>query len=194
MRYTLPITVVLAALCSAPARAQSTEPPTSSPPKQTVSVNPFGLLFEWYNIEFERQVSPAVTIGGAAAVNTLGEYSNVDFIARFYPQGKALRGFYLGARGGGVGVEIRKYQFQPLPPPPPGNPTRGVPVYPTFTEETRIVPAFGLEVGYNWLLGRNERVSIGLGFGLSRLLDEPDGEFYMPVLPHFRIVNVGVAF
>ena len=191
MRYTLSLAVVISALCSAPARAQTAAPPTSSTPSQTISLNPFGLLLEWYNLEFERKVSSGVTIGASAA-NLHDEFWDFDLLARFYPQGEALSGFYLGARGGVVGLEVTRYQFQSPPPSTP--PGRGIPAYPTVTRETRVIPAFGLEVGYNWLLGTKKNVAIGLGFGLSRLLDDPDGEYYMPVVPHWRVVNVGIAF
>ena len=192
MRYTLSLAVVITALCSASARAQTAVPPTSSTPGQTISLNPFGLMLEWYNLEFERKVSTSVTIGAAAA-SLHDVFWNTDLLARFYPQGEALRGFYVGARAGVVGIEVTRYDFQP---PPPGTPPgRGVPYYPTVTRETRTIPAAGLEVGYNWLLGRKENVAIGLGFGLSRLLDDNDnGEYYMPVIPHWRVVNVGIAF
>jgi hypothetical protein len=190
MRHT-PSLVVIALMCSAPAFAQTTATPPASHPSQTLSLNPFGLLLEWYNVEFERKISPGVTIGASAA-SLRDEFWNVDLLARFYPQGEALSGFYLGARGGVVGLEFTKYQYQPPPPGiPPG---RGAPVYPIATRETSVIPALGLEVGYNWLLGTKKNVAIGLGFGLSRLLDDGDGEYYLPVVPHWRVVNVGIAF
>ena len=189
MRHT-PSLVIIALMCSAPAFAQTTSTPPADAPSQTLSLNPFGLMIEWYNLEFERKVSPGVTIG-AAATSLQDEFWNVDLLARFYPQGEALRGFYLGARGGVVGIEVTRYEFQQ---PPPGTPPGRNVSPPRFTRETRTVPAFGLEVGYNWLLGRKENVAIGLGFGLSRLLDEDNGEYFMPVVPHWRVVNVGIAF
>jgi len=195
MRYTLSLAVVIAACSSSPALAQAPEPPTSSTRNQTVSVNPFFMLFEWYSAEFERKVSPGVSIGLSAA--TLDDaFWDAEVFARFYPQGNALNGFYLGARGGVVGIEVTRYTYQPYQPPPPGTPPgRGVPNYPIATRETRSIPAFGLEAGYNWLLGSRKNIAIGVGFGLSRLLDDDNGDYFMPpVVPHFRLVNVGVAF
>ena len=191
MRHTLSIAGI-ALLCSAPAFAQTTgAPSTAGTPSQTLSLNPFGLMLEWSNVEFERKISSGVSIG-ASASNLHDEFSNFDLLARFYPQGDALRGFYLGARGGVVGLELTRYEYQPPPPGVP--PGRGVPVYPVATRETRLVPAAGLEAGYNWLLGSKKNVAIGLGFGLSRLLDDDNGDYYMPVIPHWRVVNVGIAF
>jgi len=191
MRHTLSITA-LVMLCSAPAFAQApAAPPASTMPNQTLSLNPFGLLLEWYNVEFERKISSGVSIGVSAA-NLRDEFSNFDMLARYYPQGDALRGFYLGARGGVVGLEVTRYEYQAPPAGVP--PGRGAPIYPIATRETRVIPAAGLEVGYNWLLGSKKNIAIGLGFGLSRLLDDDDDEYYMPVIPHWRVVNVGIAF
>ena len=193
MRYTLSLAVVICAMCFAvPARAQTATPPPSSTPHQTFSLNPFGLMLEWYNLEFERKVSPGVSIGAAAAGHDEG-FWNADLLARFYPQGEALTGFYVGVRGGVVGLEVTQYHY---PSPPAGAPQgRGLYISPTVTRETRVVPAFGTEVGYNWLLGSKKNVAIGLGFGLSRLLDDgDDADYYLPFVPHVRIVNVGIAF
>jgi hypothetical protein len=192
MRHTLSLVAVVL-LCSAPAFAQTAPTPPADPPSQTLSINPFGLMLNWYNIEYERRISPSATLGAAASSNANLEYSNLELLARFYPQGEALRGFYLGGRAGAFGIEVAEYQFQTAPAP--GNPSgRVVPPYPIYTTRQRVVPGVGLEVGYNWLLGRDERVSIGLGFGLSRLLYEDDANFYLRTLPHVRIVNVGIAF
>ena len=191
MRHTLSVAAITL-LCSAPAFAQSpAAPSTATTPSQTLSLNPFGLLLEWYNVEFERKISSGVSIGASAA-GLHDEFWDFDLLARYYPQGDALKGFYLGARGGVVGLELTRYEYQAPPPGVP--PGRGVPVYPVATRETRLVPAAGLEVGYNWLLGSKKNIAIGLGFGLSRLLDDDNGDYYMPVIPHWRVVNVGVAF
>src|SRR5687768_3249433 len=42
-----------------PARAQE----ISAPPKNVISVNPFGILIEWFNLEYERVVSESSTVG-----------------------------------------------------------------------------------------------------------------------------------
>ena len=44
--------------------------------------------------------------------------------------------------------------------------------YPIVTTHRQVFPGVGLEVGYNWLLGPEQNVSVGLGFGLTRLLRE----------------------
>jgi hypothetical protein len=193
MRHT-PSLVIIAWLCSAPALAQPPATPPADGPAQTLSLNPFGLMLEWPNVEYERKISQTATLGAAAAHNAFMEYSNVELLARYYPQGEALHGFYLGARAGGFGIEVTEYHY-PTVPVPRGDP-RSYPPYPVVTTRREIVPGVGLEVGYNWLLGREQRIAIGLGFGLTRLLrDGGDEDYFMPpTLPHFRIVNVGIAF
>jgi hypothetical protein len=192
MRHTLSL-VAAVMLCSAAASAQTT-PAASGTPEQTLSINPFGMMLNWYNIEYERRISSSGTLGASVSANADWEYSNLELLARYYPQGEALRGFYLGGRAGAFGIEVTEYQFQPAPAP--RNPSdRVIPPYPVYTRRKRVVPGLGLEVGYNWLLGREQRVSIGLGFGLSRLIYDRDPDwFYLQVVPHPRIVNVGIAF
>jgi hypothetical protein len=191
MRHTVSLAVI-AILCSAPALAQTPAAPPPDGPAQTLSLNPFGLMLEWANLEYERKISPTTTLGAAAAHNAFFEYSNVELLARYYPEGHALRGFYLGARAGGFGIEVTEYQY-PTPPVPRGDP-RSYPPYPIVIRRRQIVPGLGLEVGYNWLLGREQRIAIGLGFGLTRLFRESDDDYYPTTLPHPRIVNVGIAF
>jgi len=178
-------------MCSAPAFAQTTSTPPADAPSQTLSLNPFGLMLEWFNLEYERKITSAGTLGAQVAHNTFMEYSSVELLARFYPQGEALHGFYLGARAGGFGIEVTEYTY---PAPTSPRDPRSYPPYPVATTRRQIVPGVGLEVGYNWLLGRDQRVAIGLGFGLSRLLRETDNDYYPITLPHPRIVNVGIAF
>ena len=96
MRHT-PSLVIIALMCSAPAFAQTTSTPPADTPNQTLSLNPFGLMLEWFNVEYERKITSSATLGVEAAHNTWMEYSNVELLARFYPQGEALKGFYLGA-------------------------------------------------------------------------------------------------
>jgi hypothetical protein len=200
MRHTLTV-VVIAALFPAGAVAQTnaTKPPV--PHNQVVSLNPFGLIFEWYNAEYERKIGDAATLGVSASHFAAGDMANALLLARWYPQRAALDGFYLGARAGAYVTKTRTYEYHPTPPPrpAPNNPTptyQTYSTYPTYREQKRVVPGVGLEIGYNWLLGPKQNLSIGLGFGVTRLLQSGDGDdFFMPpVLPGVRFVNIGIAF
>ena len=48
-------------------------------------------------------------------------------------------------------------------------------------------------MGADWLLGPKRNVSLGLGFGLTRILSSDDENYFLKVLPSPR-VNIGIAF
>jgi hypothetical protein len=166
MRHTLMV-VVIAALFPAAAQAQTESTKAPVPHQQVISTNPFGLLFKWYNAEYEHKIGEATTLGISASHFPDGEYANAALLARWYPQRAALDGFYLGARAGAYRTKTHTYEYSTTPPRPgPNNPTTNqtYPTYPIYRERTTVVPGLGLEMGYNWLLGPRQNLSIGLGF------------------------------
>ena len=86
---------------------------------------------------------------------------------RYYPQGAALTGFYVGGRTG----------------------------YHRASDYDDSGSAFGLgiDIGYSWLLGESRSFYVGLGLGASRLFgnDLADGSVTIPTL---KLVNIGIAF
>jgi opacity protein-like surface antigen len=157
-------------LGSTPAGAQSqegTKPPV--PHQQIVSANPFGLMLRWWNVEFERKSTPSSTWGVSTSFLTLEglDYASVNALYRYYPQGAALSGFFLGGRAG---------------------------LY-HGSDEDNSGMAFGLgfEIGYTWLLGAHRNVGLSLGAGVTRIVagDFLDGP---SALPTVRLLNVGIAF
>jgi hypothetical protein len=64
-----------------------------------------------------------------------------------------------------------------------------------FVEESGDFFGFGLDVGYSWLLGAQERFAVSLGAGAVRLFggDLEDADVNL-TLPTIRLINVGVAF
>ena len=140
------------------------------PHNQVVSANPFGLMFEWFNADYERKINESTTWGVSASFFSLGDdtdYANAQFAYRYYPQGAALSGFYLGGKGGlhRAGVDDESERFFGI----------------------------GFELGYNWLLGAKRNISIGLGGGATRLFGgELEGASV--AIPTVRLVNVGIAF
>jgi hypothetical protein len=197
MRHTL-TALVFAALfpAAAVAQANATKPPV--PSNQILSTNPFGMLLDWYNAEYERKIGEATTIGASASYFAEGEYGNAALLTRWYPQGAALDGFYLGARAGAYRSKTYRYEYSTPPArPDPNNPTPIRQTYPTYREHTTVVPGLGLEMGYNWLLGPRQNVSIGVGFGVTRMLrggDSGDNYFLPSAVPSLRLVNLGIAF
>jgi hypothetical protein len=53
----------------------------------------------------------------------------------------------------------------------------------------------GFDLGYSWVLGKDERFYVGLGAGMMRLsggdLEDLDVTVNLPII---RIINVGFAF
>jgi hypothetical protein len=142
---------------------------TPVPHDQTISANPFGLLLEWFNVEYERKLTNSMSIGGSASTfgfsgDRLQRYNG---LFRYYPQGAALTGVFLGAR---VGVARAVDQHAD------GH---------AFTT--------GLEIGYSWLFGSKRNVGLSIGAGLDRLYGGDLEDFDM-IWPNVRLVNLGIAF
>jgi hypothetical protein len=162
--------VVLALLSiAAPSFAQDgTRVPV--PHNQVLSANPFGLMFEWFNADYERKINESTTWGASASLFSLGgdaEYVNAQLAYRYYPQGAALSGFYLGGRGGVHNVDV--------------------------DEASGRFFGLGFEVGYNWLLGAKKNFSVGVGAGATRLFGgDLDGASL--TIPTVRLLNLGIAF
>jgi hypothetical protein len=190
MRHTATLVTILAlGSTSALAQTSATKPPV--PYNQVLSTNPFGLLFNWFNVEFERKIAPATTFGVTASHIPSLDHSNAALVMRWYPRGAALEGLYLGARAGAYGFETYEVVY-PNPQAQAADPNHRS--YPTYQRRTMFQPGAGMEIGYNWLLGPKQNVSLGLGFGLTRILTNRDWDGYVPVIPNPRVVTIGIAF
>jgi len=170
-RAAIVVTVSAATMMdAAPATAQpqeGTKPPV--PHEQIISANPFGLVLRWWNVEFERKITPSSTWGMSGSFLGVDgvDFASVNGLWRYYPQGAALTGVYLGARAG---------------------------VYHgSDAGESHAVFGAGFEVGYTWLLGARRNVGLSLGVGLTRLFGGGE-EDWPGVLPNVRLLNVGIAF
>ena len=172
--YTLALTAGAAAmlLASSPAHAQaqaqeSTKP--AVPHEQVLSANPFGIVLRWWNVEFERKLTPSSTWGASTSLLALegSDFASLNALYRYYPQGAALSGFFLGGRVGFYHVSDESESGEAL--------------------------GLGFEIGYTWLLGSRRNVALSLGAGLSRIVagDVMDGP---SVLPTIRLLNLGIAF
>lgn len=166
---TLPVhTLVLAgallfpAFVPPPAQGQT----TTSGYQQAISANPFGLLLEFFNAEYERVASTSATLGfGGSFFDADNDtYVNLDAFWRFYPQGRPLDGWAFGAKAGFTRVDGTTY------------------------------PGFGFDVNRSWLLGANQNFYVGIGLGLKRLLGTDDADFDVRFIPTLRLINVGFAF
>jgi hypothetical protein len=165
---------VFVGLLSLPLTAHAQAPATTTtPPRQVVSMNPFGLIVGWFNAEYERAFAPSATWGISGSMFDFDdfEYRNANALMRFYPQENAPRGFFIGGRAGVYRVAHDDAD----------------------DDDDATFGGAGFELGYTWLLGPRQRVAISLGAGASRLFGA-DLDGAPLVIPTVRLVNVGVAF
>ena len=163
------LAVAVGMACAAPAlEAQETGP------SNVISANPFGLLLELFNAEYERKVSGSATagFGGSFFENDDDDYVNADLFYRIYPSGRPLDGWAFGAKVGLTRVDVDLAEG----------------------DEPETYFGFGFDTNWSWLLGQNDNFYVGVGFGLKRLLGTDDADFDLKFIPTFRIVNVGIAF
>lgn len=177
-------TLVLAALIAPPslAGAQSLVPPVPDRAShagvaQQISANPVGLLFDLFNIDYERRATDSVSIGvgGSTATTEVYEYDSVynesshrerylngDVYVRFYPRGTALNGLAFGVKVGLTRVPDQGSYF-----------------------------GYGFDVNKSSILG--EHFYFGYGFGLKRLVGVDKDNFQLEYIPTLRL-NVGIGF
>ncbi|MCZ6766771.1 MAG: DUF3575 domain-containing protein [bacterium] len=133
-----------------------------------LSTNPILDMFTWWNLEYERKIGPTGTIGVAGSFIDLEDdsFKSINAFYRFYPQERALSGFFFGGRIGVYNVEDRN--------------------------DSETAYGFGIDIAYSWLLGKQKGFSISLGIGAVRLFG---GDLDVATtLPTVRLVNIGWAF
>lgn len=171
---------------SAAARAQAT---SARPPRvHRVSGGLLGILFGGFSAEYERAARGELSLGLAAgwtstALDILAgqDYSWGEVKARYYPNESAPEGFAFGAAVGVARVESIA--------------TGDCFLFCASTDRSATGPTAAITLDYSWLLGRSDRLYIGLGTGGKRIFglrDSADDDF-PTVLPSAR-VQFGVAF
>ncbi len=130
-----------------------------------ISANPVGLLFEWYNGEFEHAIMPTVSLAVAASSYDFDErFSSVDGIVRYYPSAKALRGFSVGLSAGYLDVDDNDDEDC------------------LFCQDNSGSSAtVGIRADYVWILGRDQHFSAEAGIGAKRLLTNDFGIEGVPI-------------
>lgn len=153
------------ALITAPAFAQSSDANRAGVARlNLVSANPIGLLFEWYNGEFEHAITPTVSLAVSGTSYDLNDarYTSVDGIARYYPSARALRGFSVGASVGFVGVNDNCND--------------------SFCNDNDFSAAtIGVRGDYVWILGRDQHFSVETGIGAKRILSNRSDVEGLPI-------------
>jgi hypothetical protein len=166
--------VAVAVFCSALAATQgwaqsvpAAVVPVSTSPSQVISGNPFGLVIDLVNAEYERRAGRGVGVGAGASRGSWGAstgrpYVNGDIFVRYYPGGRVFAGRSFGVKAGLT-------QF-----PGSGRAYFGV----------------GVDANQTWML--SSHFAFSTGFGLKRLIgmDAMEGPRIIPTLR----INVGVGF
>ncbi len=164
------ISAVASFAAAAPAAAQSVEGNRAGIPRTNlISSNPIGLLFEWYQAEFEHAISPTISLAAAGTSFDFFDDEDVasfDAIVRYYPAARAIRGFSLGVSGGFVGVKEDNCDG----------------TFNSCTREDYTAFTLGVRGDYVWLLGRDQHLAVAAGIGAKRLLSNRiDGIEGLPV-------------
>ena len=132
---------------------------------QAISANPFGIMLEFFNAEYEHTAGESfrVGVGGSIFTDDDDTYRNLDAFWRFYPDESPspLEGWSFGLKAGVT----------------------------TLDDKTYI--GAGFDVDRSWLLGQNNNFYVGLGLGLKRLMGHGDD---LKIIPTIRLVNIGYAF
>jgi hypothetical protein len=167
-------------LLAAPAHAQDDATP---PPYRTlVTVNPLGLLTNYYNVEVERALSNVTSLSVAFERSTADDDNTTagDVRFRYYPQARVFSGVALGASlgYGRFNEDADDGEFDP-----------------NDDDDKMSGPTLGLEIDYSWLVGRDRRLYVGLGFGARRLLSGGSDDGDDPILlPGARYFGIGYTF
>jgi hypothetical protein len=184
--FVVSLAILIFGLSGLPLAAQQRE---EFQPRNVISANPFGILFDIFNAEYERVISPTTTIGfGGSTFKddswTYGpeeswvetdQYVNFDVFWRFYPGSNRTRtynapvGWAFGAKMGITAVDGGTYF------------------------------GYGFDLNRSFVLGPDDNFYVGLGFGLKRLLGAPQDEagestLGVSLIPTLRIANVGFIF
>jgi hypothetical protein len=153
------------AVTSTVASAQRVEDSQTGMPRvNLISANPIGLLFEWYNGEFEHAVNSTASLAVAASRFDFDgpTYTSIDGIGRYYPSGKALRGFSFGISVGFVDVDANcDGDF--------------------CSDEDGTSATVGVRGDYVWILGRDQRFTVATGIGAKRLINDNLGTEGLPI-------------
>jgi hypothetical protein len=149
----------------APSQARAQQPSVLPPIQHThvVSTNLLGIVAKWFNVEYEHKAGESSSAGlsGSSLMIGIGDgdIRRANAFVRYYPQGSALNGFYIGARGGVLWNWVGDHQS---------------------------AATAGLEIGHTTLYGRNKNVAVSVGFGLDRAWYE-HGSTVIPNIRLFNI-------
>jgi hypothetical protein len=142
-----------------------------------VSLNPLGLVFEYFSGEFEHGVTRATSfaVAGSYASPYDFTYTSVDVIGRYYPAEAGLRGFSIGPT---IGYTHVKEDFQ---------------CFGSCVNQTTNAFTAGMQIDYSWILGPSQHFGIELGIGAKRLFYQGNKGQASEALPTGRL-SIGYSF
>lgn len=135
------------------------------------TINPFAIIFGGFNGDVELNIGTGTT--GALSASWFPDdpdYTSVDFTFRYYPGELNPKGFSVGASIGYLSVEDDDGSDK----------GKG--------------PAIGFIGGYNWLLGKSQRLAITTGLGAKRLIADSDKYPEAPEATVTGRLGIGLAF
>ena len=148
---------------------------------QVLSIQPLGIPALFFSGEYERAVSSNVTLGVGGSYFGPDEfsYTSMDVKARFYP-GVALKGFAIGATAGYTRVS-ESYDDEVCDP-----------TFEGCEDVSESGATVGVQLDYQWLLGKQSKYAVALGAGMKRIFvngDEFDdvSAFYPTVRASFGV-------
>ena len=191
--FTVAVVILIFGFSELPLNAQQS---TESGKQHVFSANPFGLILQLFNAEYERIISETSTIGfgGSTLKNDYETYLDPPIIGT----DEFGNPIYDWANEPDPITETHRYinfdvfwRFYPS-----GNPLIGW-AFGAKLGITRVDDqthlGYGFDLNRSWILGPEENFYVGLGFGLKRLIG-PDVDEFLPVIPTIRIANVGFIF
>lgn len=145
-----------------------------------LSVNPLGVVFEYFSAEFEHSTTRATSLAVSGSYMSPFDitYTSFDVIGRYYPAEQGLRGFAIGPTVGYTQVKD-KNTFACWDVCTPA----------TTTHATTV----GVQIDYSWILGPSQHFGIELGLGAKRLFYSGSSGGGSEALPTGR-VSVGYSF
>lgn len=152
---------------AAPVAAQSAQSDQAGASRTNlVSTNPIGVIFEWFNGEFEHALNSTSSLAVAATRFDFEEfnYTAIDGIARYYPSARAIRGFSIG---GSVGALMAADD----------NCT-------SCDDVNENAFTIGVRGDHVWILGRDQRFAVAAGLGAKRLFfgdGENSASTFLPI-------------
>lgn len=169
--------IASSAQSSAPAAPTKSDSQFTPARDNLIIVNPFGVLFNALNGEYERVVSRSSSVGVGATYFSQDDftYATLGVKARYYPSEHAPDGFSVGITGGVTRqTSDNAYCFDVC-----------------LTSRLNR-PTAGFELDYNWVLGPSRRFVVGAGIGAKRFFGANDTGS-IDGIPTGRI-GIGIAF